>query len=81
MPGAGSAGGWRPSASGSSGPRSWWGHGRDHPEAEALGCAAGQCVTVVERTHFDGDGRAVETSDIVVRADRWRLEYDIPFTS
>ncbi|GHG46893.1 GntR family transcriptional regulator [Streptomyces griseocarneus] len=51
------------------------------PEAEALGCAAGQCVTVVERTHFDGDDRAVETSDIVVRADRWRLEYTIPFTS
>ncbi|MCC3771826.1 GntR family transcriptional regulator [Streptomyces sp. UNOC14_S4] len=51
------------------------------PEAEALGCAAGQCVTVIERTHFDGDGRAVETSDIVVRADRWRLEYDIPFVS
>ncbi|MER5780166.1 GntR family transcriptional regulator [Streptomyces mobaraensis] len=50
------------------------------PEAEALGCAAGQCVTVVERTHFDGDGRAVETSDLVVRADRWRLEYVIPFT-
>ncbi|MGK5639915.1 GntR family transcriptional regulator [Streptomyces sp. URMC 126] len=50
------------------------------PEAEALGCAAGQCVTVVERTHFDGDDRAVETSDIVVRADRWRLEYVIPFT-
>ncbi|WP_171168636.1 GntR family transcriptional regulator [Streptomyces sp. I05A-00742] len=51
------------------------------PEAEALGCTAGQCVTVVERTHFDGDDRAVETSDIVVRADRWRLEYTIPFTS
>ncbi|GHF38100.1 MULTISPECIES: GntR family transcriptional regulator [Streptomyces] len=51
------------------------------PEAEALGCAAGQCVTVVERTHFDGEDRAVETSDIVVRADRWRLEYTIPFTS
>lgn len=51
------------------------------PEAEALGCAAGQCVTVVERTHFDGDDRAVETSDIVVRADRWRLEYVIAFTS
>ncbi|MFI1973456.1 GntR family transcriptional regulator [Streptomyces cinnamoneus] len=51
------------------------------PEAEALGCTAGQCVTVVERTHFDGDDRAVETSDIVVRADRWRLEYSIPFTS
>ncbi|MEU4209434.1 GntR family transcriptional regulator [Streptomyces sp. NPDC026206] len=51
------------------------------PEAEALGCAAGQCVTVVERTHYDGDDRAVETSDIVVRADRWRLEYTIAFTS
>lgn len=51
------------------------------PEAEALGCTAGQCVTVVERTHFDGEDRAVETSDIVVRADRWRLEYTIPFTS
>ncbi|MEU2873839.1 GntR family transcriptional regulator [Streptomyces olivoreticuli] len=51
------------------------------PEAEALGCSAGQCVTVIERTHFDGDGRAVETSDIVVRADRWRLEYDIPFVN
>lgn len=51
------------------------------PEAEALGCAAGQCVTVVERTHFDGDDRAVETSDIVVRADRWQLEYTIRFIS
>ncbi|MFF7729470.1 GntR family transcriptional regulator [Streptomyces sp. NPDC008001] len=51
------------------------------PEAEALGCAAGSCVTVIERTHFDGEGRAVETSDIVVRADRWRVEYDIAFTS
>ncbi|MFI9719782.1 GntR family transcriptional regulator [Streptomyces sp. NPDC052396] len=51
------------------------------PEAEALGCAAGQCVTVVERTHFDGDDRAVETSDLVIRADRWRLEYAIAFTS
>ncbi|WP_030659975.1 GntR family transcriptional regulator [Streptomyces rimosus] len=48
-------------------------------EAEALGCSPGQCVTVVERTHFDADGRAVETSDIVVRADRWRLAYDIGF--
>ncbi|MFH8982397.1 GntR family transcriptional regulator [Streptomyces varsoviensis] len=50
-------------------------------EAETLGCAVGQCVTVVERTHFDSDDRAVETADIVVRADRWRLEYSIPFVS
>ncbi|WP_326687155.1 MULTISPECIES: GntR family transcriptional regulator [unclassified Streptomyces] len=50
------------------------------PEAETLGCSPGQCVTAVERTHYDEDGRAVETSDIVVRADRWRLEYGITFT-
>ncbi|AUH39725.1 GntR family transcriptional regulator [Streptomyces sp. CMB-StM0423] len=49
-------------------------------EAEALGCAPGQCVTTVERTHYDERGRAVETSEAVVRADRWRLEYDIAFT-
>lgn len=48
-------------------------------EAEALGCSPGQCVTVIERTHHAADGRAVETSDIVVRADRWRLEYHIAF--
>ncbi|MQY14588.1 putative fructoselysine utilization operon transcriptional repressor [Streptomyces sp. RB5] len=49
-------------------------------EAEALGCAPGQCLTVVERTHYDADDRPVETSDVVVRADRWRLEYSIDFT-
>lgn len=48
-------------------------------ESEALGCSPGQCVTVVERTHHAADGRAVETSDIVVRTDRWRLEYRISF--
>lgn len=50
------------------------------PEAGALGCAAGQCVTVVERTHFDADDRPVETSDLVIRADQWRLEYRIDLT-
>ncbi|MCG3043594.1 GntR family transcriptional regulator [Streptomyces sp. S1A] len=48
-------------------------------ESQALGCSPGQCVTVIERTHHTADGRAVETSDIVVRADRWRLEYRIDF--
>ncbi|MCE7081603.1 GntR family transcriptional regulator [Streptomyces sp. ST2-7A] len=48
------------------------------PEAEALGCAPGQCLTAVERTHYAADGRPVETSDSVVRGDRWRLEYEIP---
>ncbi|MEO3754403.1 GntR family transcriptional regulator [Streptomyces sp. B6B3] len=47
------------------------------PEAEALGCSAGQCVTAVERTHYDGHDRPVETSDTVVLGDRWRLEYAI----
>ncbi|TDC75891.1 GntR family transcriptional regulator [Streptomyces hainanensis] len=50
------------------------------PEAEALGCAPGQCVTAVERTHYDAEERPVETSDTVVLGDRWRLEYDIAFT-
>ncbi|RMI42392.1 GntR family transcriptional regulator [Streptomyces triticirhizae] len=48
-------------------------------EAEALGCSPGQCVTAVERTHYDADDRAVETSDTVVPGDRWRLEYTIAF--
>ncbi|WP_049569876.1 GntR family transcriptional regulator [Streptomyces sp. SBT349] len=49
------------------------------PEAEALGCTPGQCLTVVERTHYDEDDRPVETSDTVVLGDRWRLEYAIIF--
>lgn len=49
------------------------------PEAEALGCSPGQCVTTVERTHFDAAGRPVETSDTVLHGSRWRLEYAITF--
>ncbi|MDB1089241.1 GntR family transcriptional regulator [Streptomyces sp. ACA25] len=49
------------------------------PEAEALGCCPGQCVTSVERTHYDERDRPVETSDTVIRGDRWRLEYAISF--
>jgi GntR family transcriptional regulator len=49
------------------------------PEAEALGCSPGQCVTAVERTHYDADDQPVETSDTVVPGDRWRLEYAITF--
>ncbi|WP_406270673.1 UTRA domain-containing protein [Actinacidiphila glaucinigra] len=50
-------------------------------EAQALGCAHGQCVTAVQRTYFDADDRAVETSDTVIRADRWRVAYSIDFSS
>jgi GntR family transcriptional regulator len=49
------------------------------PEAEALGCSPGQCVTAVERTYYDAEDRAVETSDTVVLGDRWRLEYALTF--
>lgn len=45
-------------------------------EADALGTAAGVVVTVVERTHFAG-GRPVETADIVVPANRWRVSYPV----
>lgn len=48
-------------------------------EAEALGCSAGQCVTVVERTHYTADDRPVETSDAVLRGDRWHLAYDLSY--
>ncbi|UCM91102.1 GntR family transcriptional regulator [Streptomyces marincola] len=51
------------------------------PEADALGCVPGQCVTVVERTHYDARDRPVETSDTVLLGDRWRLEYAITFGS
>ncbi|MFC7220859.1 GntR family transcriptional regulator [Streptomyces polyrhachis] len=50
-------------------------------EAETLGCSPGQCLTVLERTHYDEDNRPVETSDVVVRADRWQLEYVIDYTA
>ncbi|MFD7511256.1 GntR family transcriptional regulator [Streptomyces sp. NPDC059853] len=48
-------------------------------EADALGCSPGQCLTSVQRTHYDEHDRAVETSDTVLRGDRWRLEYTIGF--
>ena len=47
------------------------------PEAESLGCSPGQSVTSVERTYYDAEHRPVETSDAVIRGDRWRLEYSI----
>ena len=46
-------------------------------EADSLGCSPGQSVTSVERTHYDARQRPVETSDTVIRGDRWRLEYPI----
>jgi GntR family transcriptional regulator len=46
-------------------------------EASALGVAAGAPVLVVTREHRAGQ-RAVETSEIVISADRFTLRYRIP---
>ena len=43
-------------------------------EAAVLAAAAGALVLVVERTHYAA-GRAVETAEVVVPADRFRLRY------
>jgi GntR family transcriptional regulator len=43
-------------------------------EAAALALPAGSPVLVIERTHFAG-GQPVETADIVISADRYRIRY------
>ncbi|MFP8944676.1 GntR family transcriptional regulator [Streptomyces fenghuangensis] len=42
-------------------------------EAAALGLAAGTAALLVERTRLDAAGRPVETADLVLPADRWRV--------
>ncbi|WP_149184225.1 GntR family transcriptional regulator [Streptomyces sp. TRM49041] len=46
-------------------------------ELLALGGVPGHVVMVVERTYF-ASGRAVETADVVVPADRYRVAYHLP---
>ncbi|MFF9866164.1 GntR family transcriptional regulator [Streptomyces sp. NPDC013953] len=46
-------------------------------ELLTLGGVPGHVVIVVERTYF-ASGRAVETADVVVPADRYRLTYHLP---
>jgi DNA-binding GntR family transcriptional regulator len=46
-------------------------------EAAALALPVPSAVVVIERTHFAG-GRPVETADIVISADRYRLRYRFP---
>lgn len=53
----------------------------DREQAHLLGAAVGSRATLIERTHYDTDGRPVETSDILVPADRWDITYDIPLTA
>jgi DNA-binding GntR family transcriptional regulator len=46
-------------------------------ETAALGAVPGRSVLAVERTYFAG-GRPVETADVVVPADGFRLSYHLP---
>ena len=43
----------------------------------ALGGVPGHVVVVIQRT-FYASGRAVETADVVVPADRYRVAYHLP---
>lgn len=44
--------------------------------ANLLGISRGDQVLVIERTYFDGDGRAVETADITIPDARWEVAYE-----
>jgi DNA-binding GntR family transcriptional regulator len=46
-------------------------------ELQALGGVPGHVVLVVQRT-FYASGRAVETADVVIPADRYRVAYHLP---
>ncbi|MBA0051381.1 GntR family transcriptional regulator [Streptomyces sp. AJS327] len=46
-------------------------------EATALGGVPGRAMLVIARTHYAG-GRPVETADVVVPADRFRVTYHLP---
>ncbi|MEI7033798.1 GntR family transcriptional regulator [Streptomyces pratensis] len=48
-----------------------------HEQANLLGISVGDLVTEVERTYYDGDGRPVETADIIVPDIRWEIAYEI----
>ncbi|MEU6347216.1 UTRA domain-containing protein [Streptomyces sp. NPDC046977] len=46
----------------------------DRASATLLGLGVGMVVLVVERTRYDERGRPVETADLVLPADRWRIK-------
>lgn len=48
-------------------------HAMTAGEAAALGLAVGTAALLVERTRVDAAGRPVETADLVLPADRWRV--------
>lgn len=50
-------------------------------QAHLLGVLAGSRATLIERTHYDGSGRAVETADLLIPADQWDITYEIPLST
>lgn len=50
----------------------------DRDQAQVLGISAGSLATCIERTHFTGEGLAVETADFLVPAALWDITYDLP---
>jgi DNA-binding GntR family transcriptional regulator len=47
-------------------------------EARQLGGVAGHLVLDIQRTYYTEDGKPVETADIVIPADRYRVSYHLP---
>jgi GntR family transcriptional regulator len=45
-------------------------------QANLLGISTGELVLLIERTYYDDTGRAIETADIVIPADRWEVAYE-----
>jgi GntR family transcriptional regulator len=45
-------------------------------QASLLGLSAGDLVLSIERTYYDGDGRPVETADIIVPDRSWEVAYE-----
>ncbi|NEC88071.1 GntR family transcriptional regulator [Streptomyces sp. SID12501] len=50
----------------------------DREQAHLLGAPVGSRATLIERTHYDASGRAVETADLLAPANQWEIAYDIP---
>ncbi|GAA2409637.1 UTRA domain-containing protein [Streptomyces pulveraceus] len=46
-------------------------------QAHLLGMATGAQATLIERTHYADDGRAVESADWIVPSDLWDITYTI----
>ncbi|MER5867951.1 GntR family transcriptional regulator [Kitasatospora sp. NPDC002040] len=47
-------------------------------QANMLGIPVHDLLTVIERTYYDVNGRAVETADLVIPDSRWEITYELP---